>query len=290
MAESEDPNSAKGSITTSTAEPRGTFLSALTQLATLGGLSNNVSLLIRGESTTRSGELASMVHASMCAHARSVGAIATSSMFDHSAILALSRMLVDGLTMYAYLRESVEDAVWTLRYKVMELHDVTARIKLVRAWQERVEYDDLRNMRESLVGQIKASVVFQGLGEERKKRLLTGEEMFVEGMRKAARVAGWSEEKFISIYNYFSAHIHSAPMSYWRMRQHRVDYLEPGPMQFGSAAMAIEVAVACLRRVTVRQLMESPKFSPNEGWGEYLTQLREEDSKCDVFQSGVAQP
>lgn len=289
MAESEDPNSAKGASAASTPEPREMFLDALSQLATLGGLSNNVSLLLRGESTTRSGELASMVYASMCAHARSVGAIATSSMFDHSAILALSRMLVDGLTMYAYLRESVEDAVWTLRYNVMELHDVTARIKFVRAWQGRVAYEDLRKMCESLKEQIKASVVFQGLGEERKKKLLTGEEIFVGGMRKAARVAGWSEEKFISIYNDFSAHIHSAPMSYWRMRWHRIDYLAPGPMQFASAAMAIEVAVACLRRVTVRQLMESPKFSPKEGWGEYLTQLTEEDSKSDVFQNGVAE-
>lgn len=255
MTESTDQESSKDSRAGSEDDPREMFLSAMKQLATIGGLANNVSMLIRGEPTTISRELASMVHGRMCAHARSIGAIATSSMFDHSAIMALSRMLMDGLSMYTYLREPVSEAAWALRCNLMHLHDTCARIKLVGAWKDRAEYEDLTKWRASLIEQIRASAVFQGLGEEQQKRLLSGEEIFIGGMRRAEQAAGWSEETFISIYNYFSAHIHAAPMSYWRMRQHGVDYLEPGPMQFGSAAMAIEVGIACLRRTTLTHVI-----------------------------------
>lgn len=80
------------------------FEEALADLAKIGGFSNMASIELRGRSTDRQGELASMVHGKMCAHARSIGAVAQSSMFDHSAIVGLSRMIVEGLTMYAYRR------------------------------------------------------------------------------------------------------------------------------------------------------------------------------------------
>lgn len=94
------------------------FEDALADLAKIGGFSNMVSVELRGSPTDYPGELASMVHGKMCAHARSVGAIARSSMFDHSAIVGLSRMIVEGLTMYAYLKQLVPKDVWALREAV----------------------------------------------------------------------------------------------------------------------------------------------------------------------------
>jgi hypothetical protein len=273
---------ARDESTMASEQPKDLFLGSMRTLAVVAGFSNRVSLLLRGESTTRNGELASMVHARLCAHARSVGGIATSSMFDHSAIMALARMIIDGMTMFCYLMEAVTDEAWSLRYNVLRLHDTTARIKLLRAWHDKSQYADLVDGREELVRSISSSVTFCAMKDEQQKRLLTGEEIFVGGMRRAARTAGWSEDKFIAIYNYFSAHIHAAPMSYFRMRRHSVDYLAPNEMQYGSAAMAIEVATACLRRTSLRYLDSSASSQPKV-LQTVLESLRSEDSECTVF-------
>jgi len=80
------------------------------RLGSLGGFANHVSMALTGLPTSTSGMLASMVFAKCCAHARSIGAIALqSSMFDHHAIMALARMIMEASTMIAYLLDPVPD-------------------------------------------------------------------------------------------------------------------------------------------------------------------------------------
>lgn len=275
----ENPERERGADVT---EPRKMFESAIKEMVPIGGFAIAVSAALKGRPTTRQGELASMVFGRMCAHGRSIGALVQSGMFDHSAIMAIARMLVDGMTMHSYLREPVSEQLWQLRYSVMKLHDTAARIKFVRAWWTSTDYADLIAGRDSLIQEIRQNPEFQTLNGDQQTHLLSGEAIFASGMRRAARSAGWSEDMFISTYNYFSAHIHAAPMSYWRMRQHDVDYLSPGPMQFATAAMAIGVGAACLRRVALRELDDRGGGSGGKD-GEFLLKLRQEDRDCTVF-------
>lgn len=255
---------------------------ALSELATIGGFSNMVSIELAGAPTDRQGELASMVHGKMCAHARSIGAIAGSPMFDHSGIVGLARMIVEGLTMYAYLRQPVPAEVWRLRDLVLRLHDTVARITLLRAWQTRSDSQDLRTGRADLLAQIEASPVFQDLPDVQKETLRTGSQIFVGGMRRAAKEAGWDEVRFTALYNYFSAHLHAAPMSYMRTREHGVDYFAPSEAQAAIAATAISIATACLRRVSLRQLAESD-WRAHPVFAASADGFIAEDADCVVF-------
>lgn len=258
------------------------FETALNDLAKIGGFSNMVSIELRGAPTDRQGELASMVHGKMCAHARSIGAIAQSPMFDHSAIVGLARMIVEGLTMYAYLKQPVSEPVWALRETVLKLHDTAARITLLRAYREKADYQDLREGRAELIRELESNPAFGDLPEEHRGPLLTGSAIFVGGMRRAAKAAGWNEDRFTAMYGYLSAHVHGAPMSYFRTREHVVDYYLPSEAQKAIAATAVTIATACLQRASLRQIAEfdwrsHPVFAAS------VDAFIADDAACEVF-------
>jgi hypothetical protein len=258
------------------------FEDALADLATIGGFSNMVSIELRGSPTDRQGELASMVHGKMCAHARSIGAVAQSPMFDHSAIVSLSRMIVEGLTMYVYLKQFVPEPVWALRQSVLKLHDTTARITLFRAYRKKSDYQDLRDGRDELIRELKANAAFADLPEDQRTSLRNGSVIFVGGMRRAAREAGWKEDRFTAMYGYLSAHVHGAPMSYFRTREHGVDYYAPSEAQKAIAATAITIATACLRRASLRQVAEID-WRAHAVFAASVDDFIADDAACDVF-------
>lgn len=252
------------------------------RLGSLGGFANHVSMALTGLPTSTSGMLASMVFAKCCAHARSIGAIALqSSMFDHHAIMALARMIMEASTMIAYLLDPVPDEEWEFRHTLLRLHDSVGRLKLMRGFG--MSADDIRVGRDELKAQIEASPTFHKLSDERKKRVASGEEMFVVGMRNVAtRMMGWDETQFNGVYAYFSAHTHSAPMSFSRMADHGIDYFHPSDTQFEIPALSIEVAMACLRRSMLRMLEGHPakiaEFHPK-----LLAEAYEDDAGCPFF-------
>jgi hypothetical protein len=251
-------------------------------LATLGGFANHVSMAQTGLPAAPNAHLASMVFAKCCAHARSIGAISLqSSMFDHHAIMALARMILEASTMVAYLLDPVSSEEWELRHTVLRLHDTVARIKLLRGFE--APADDLRTGRAQLKAELEENPVFQNLAEDRRKRLMSGEEMFVTGMRSVAtKIMGWNESKFTGIYAYFSAHAHSAPMSFVRMADHKIDYFFPSETQTDILALSTETAIACLRRTMLRMIDQQPSqlglYHP-----ELLAEARELDLQSPLF-------
>lgn len=263
------------------------FDQAIKDMAVIGGFSSHVSMVAAGHGTTEQGALASMVHAKMCAHAHSIAAICKSAMFDHSAIMSLARMLMEGMTMYHYLSEEITSDELDLRYLILLLHDTSSRIMLMRTRQEKYEYNDLIDGRAELVAKIEANPFYQSKSVDKKKKLLTGEVIFIDGMRAAALRAGnWNEKVFSGFYSYLSAHAHSAPMSFIRSHKFKIDYLAPSDYQYGTASFAIEIGSACLRRVSLwhldRHLAEYPD-SANEFSEDFLKHIRTDDAESDVF-------
>jgi hypothetical protein len=256
---------------------------ALAKLAAVGGFALHVSSELTGEPTDQAGELASMLHAKMCAHASSIGALCQASLFDHSAILNMGRMMMEALTMYAYLMEPTAAEQWNFRYLVLRLHDTQNRINFVRLNPESGGLGSLIDGREELKARIQGHAEFLKLEKERQERILQGSEMFVVGMRKVARLAvGWASENFNSLYSYFSAHSHSSPMSFMRMREHKTDYVSPKEAQYAMARLAIFVATSCLRRVTLRQLESHPqKISAFPA--SFVEEMKLEDAFEEVF-------
>ncbi|NQE64532.1 hypothetical protein E1H18_4788 [Caulobacter sp. RHG1] len=183
--------------------------------------------------------------------------------------------------MISYLNDPVGTDEWELRHTVLRLHDTATRIKLLRGFGGSA--DDLRAGREELKAKLLSLPLFAALPEQRRARILTGEEMFTTGMRGVAiKKMGWDEDQFTAIYAYLSAHAHSAPVSFMRMREHQIDYMAPSETQMETLAISMQVAISCLRRVLVRQIDLQP-----DQVGEYqpdlLAEARTEDAACPFF-------
>jgi hypothetical protein len=207
-------------------------------------------------------------------------------MFDHHTIMALARMIMEASTMIAYLLDPVAPDEWMFRHTLLKLHDTVARIKLLRGFD--LPADDLRAGRDELKAELEANPIFLHLTEERKKRLAGGEEIFAIGMRSVAtKIMGWDETRFNGVYAYFSAHAHSAPMSFMRMPDHEIDYFFPSEMQTDVLALSMEVAMACLRRSMLRMIDQHPEqisvYHP-----ELLAEAREQDAACPLFKVAQA--
>lgn len=252
------------------------------ELVKLGILPNEVSMTLKGRRTTRMGRLASMVFAKCCAHAASIVTLAQlSPMFDHHAMMALARMVVEGSTMIAYLLDPVAEEEEDFRHLLLELHDTVNRLHLVSALDG--EADDLREGRKQLVAQLQAHSGFGKVPERRRERLMTGEEMFVVGMRAVAvKMMGWDERRFGGTYSYLSAHAHSSPVSFMRMEEHGIDYLKPSIKQIELPAFALLVAAECLRRSMLRMVDRHPEVIPRLPADE-LARARNEDAESPLF-------
>jgi hypothetical protein len=217
-----------------------------------------VSDALQGEPTTDAGQLGSFVHAKMCANAVSTEHLFTSPLADHSAIIALCRMIMEAMTLYFYLTKQVRDDEWECRRLTLRLHDTVNRIKLMRGFQSRNEYGDLINGRAELKGKLRENSFFKSLKVEQQDRLLTGEHFYVGGVQRAAQDAGWNFRKYIAHYSYFSSHAHSAPMSFLRFIKHRVSFGEPSDAQRAAVISALCVAEFCLLKTSLAHLNSSP--------------------------------
>jgi hypothetical protein len=247
-----------------------------------------LSAATRGQPTSEAGEFASIAHLKMMMNAVSAERLFKEAFFfDHSAIMTLCRMIVETMTLYYYLRETVSLDEWECRKATLQLHATSARIKLFRASRPKEAFQDILDGRESLKTSLRANTFFGTLQKEQQDYIISGEQIYVGGMRAAAvRAAGWREEQFMSLYSYFSAHAHSVPMSFVRFRRHQIDYANPSGAQLNMVALALSVAEFCLLRVSMHHLTidsaDMSAFSPSE-----LAEFREEIATSKILQGDL---
>jgi hypothetical protein len=216
----------------------------------------------------------------MCINAASAETLARSAIFDHTAIVIICRTIMESMTVFFYLQEKVDSSQWHCRELILRLHDTTSRIKLTRGWQTKDQYEDLIRGQATVRADLQANFFFQSLLPEQQKKLLTGEQFFVGGMNAAAVRAGWKQEQFLALYNYFSAQSHAAPMSFMRFKRHNMDFSEPSDAQKSLVSMALCVASMCLLRTSMRHLSLTPEAETKFGkleLGKFRRKNRESD-------------
>jgi hypothetical protein len=92
-----------------------------------------------------------------------------------------------------------------------------------------MEAKTMRPKMTSLKGLIQAHPLFDVLDPDRKAKLLTGHELYVHGLRRVFKDAGWDGDHFYAMYNVLSTYAHGAPMSFRR------DLSDPAEPAFGIA-------------------------------------------------------
>lgn len=141
---------------------------------------------------------------------------------------------------------------WELRKNVLWLNDATTRHRMFTGLGGSQAPGEGREAIAMLRGRVEASAEFQSLEDERKRKILSGSEVYLHGLRAAVRGLGWQVEEFNGMYAYLSAHSHSSPVSFIRMDEHGVDYRNPTRAQKSIAGISLEWSWKNLKAVTDR--------------------------------------
>jgi hypothetical protein len=99
----------------------------------------------------------------------------------------------------------------------------------------------------------------------RRKRLLAGEDMFVDGRHQAMLAFGWGDQLTRGVYKYLSSHAHSTALAFRRTEKNRVYSPNSGASQV-VAGFAIEFAskafgLGCLHMLELFPYVEAT-FDP----------------------------
>jgi hypothetical protein len=182
---------------------------------------------------------------------------------DHNSIAAVARNIIEATLMFFYVSElNIDEAEWSLRKNVLDLHDCLTRYRIFKVWKSDEETKRFGSMASEIREKIRNHEIYKRLDTKKQKQLLSGQQLYINGLRAVVRQAGWDVDQFDGVYAYLSGHSHSAPISFYRIGQHGIDFSRPSGHQFGLAGFAIEHADQCIGAACKRLIDVFPNKFP----------------------------
>jgi hypothetical protein len=177
---------------------------------------------------------------------------------DHYSISVMARNLIEASLMFHYLMEDgVSDEDWSLRGKVFYLHDATLKLRLFKSINSEKSYRAFKQEVNELREAIKQSTAFKKLDANRQEKVLSGQEIYVEGLRSTAKLAGLSAKYFDGMYARLSSEVHISPTSFFETNE-RLNFAEPADYQYSMVAYALAHARRLLMSAAVRLAESGP--------------------------------
>ena len=172
---------------------------------------------------------------------------------DCGAIGTLSRTMIEGVILCQYMTEQdISEDEKRLRMHVLDLHDASRRSRFLKGLGTPPDEDEAAEIFAELKSRIKANPAFQSRAAEEQKKALSGDTIYIGGLRCAAEKAGWDKKYFDAIYTYLSMQAHMAPMSFHRADE-QIDFVDPTEYQLWYCAIYLEharkVLAACALRI-----------------------------------------
>jgi hypothetical protein len=175
---------------------------------------------------------------------------------DHYSISVLARNIVEASLMFHYLMEDgVSDDEWSLRGKVLHLHDVVLKLRLFKSIDAAKQYEKFRQATTELRDEIKKCPAFKELAAGRQEKLLAGHELYLRGLRSTLKLVDIDSGYFDGMYAYLSTQVHISPSSFFETDK-RISFPSPANYQYYSAAYALAHTRMLLLRASIR-LVES---------------------------------
>lgn len=218
-----------------------------------------VSLLIGGNPTTLQHSYASMMLYRICIIGRTITYVYKShetspeESLDAGSIAVLCRTLFDASAMFFYLAEEISDDEWTFRSTVLKVHDTAARLRLFKGYGMDEEAAEKRQHLTTLKAELSKLPLFQARGADEQKKLLSGQETHVNGVRSVLKAMDIGKKHFDGLYNYLSAHVHLTPLSYFRAHK-RVDEAADAAFARNFMGLCLREAAQFVVRVALREV------------------------------------
>lgn len=185
-------------------------------------------------------------------------------LLDHFTVGTITRSVIDASLMTMYLSEpSLTFPQWQLRRELLYLHELTNRKRFLEAQGKVLAslergrtalpfFDTYEADKKGSRDRIARYGEAVGLDRDKITKLQEGQWVFVDGARGAAREAGWDSSAFEFEQAYYSAYVHSYPVSFMKADEQGVSWVHPSPFQENFVALALNVAGMYLERASER--------------------------------------
>lgn len=153
---------------------------------------------------------------------------ATIDHWDFAAVAALGRQVVESYFAFFYLCvDRVSKDEWQCRWNVFNLHDCVSRKRLFETLK--ISGDDVHGFEEQaeeLRARLKGNEYFTSLEGKRQREILKGKSAYLLSQDEIIVRLGGDIAHFRGLYQFMSAHVHTYPLSFYRIGKERGRGLE----------------------------------------------------------------
>lgn len=176
---------------------------------------------------------------------------------DHFSIGTVARASIDAALMTMYISEpKLTLCIWDFRRQLLFLHDVNNRSRFLKPLRKQgVEFGFFENyevIRKGIQDKIRVLGASLLYSEEKIAEYQRGSHLFVDGIRGAAREAGWDVDNFDFNQSYLSAYVHSHPVSFMRFDEHEISFSGGSKFQIDFCHYVLEMTAEYTQSVVDR--------------------------------------
>jgi Family of unknown function (DUF5677) len=142
---------------------------------------------------------------------------------DHGSIAGLCRALIENIAVLLYIGDATLNGdEWMCRKYVIDLHDYRNRNEFLSLINNEIPAATEEKTFRFLKERLENNPFFKTIPSKRQKRLLNGDDMFIEGRHAAMLKLGWGDELTKGVYKYLSQQAHSQSMAFHRTEVNRM--------------------------------------------------------------------
>jgi hypothetical protein len=217
--------------------------------------------------------IALFIFAKLIAHCMSMGLILSKcqqvlesgGLLDHFSLATLGRAALDASVMTIYISDpNITRERWDLRRQIFRLHELFNRNRFLTAagaknqTPKMVFFETYEQRKVTLRTRIDGLAKELGYSPEQIEGILKGQNVFIDGVRGAAREAGWDVDAFDFHQSYLSNWVHSHPVSFLRFTEQGISFSHPSDYQLNFCSTVLEITMPYLRKTIDRNRHEAP--------------------------------
>ncbi len=134
---------------------------------------------------------------------------------DYHSMSILARASMESTAMLFYIGDiDCEKEEWLCRKWVLDLHDFHKRIVILKLSEQSMDKGELETTKVFLTERLQRNKFFLNIEKKRQKRLLNGDDPYVNGRTVAIEAVGLPKDYYNLIYKLFSQNTHAMPMTF----------------------------------------------------------------------------
>ena len=170
--------------------------------------------------------------------------------WDYATAAGIARTMLEARLVYYYLcTDQCPDDEWQCRWNILNLHDCTARRRLFDALGQSDQVAGFDQQADEIRERLKENSFFNSLPGGQKK-ILNGQTTYLMPLEDIAERAGLEKTTFRYLYILLSSHVHSLPMSFYRMGGDEPDRGRglPSPVEENYTTLCLSLACTFLTK------------------------------------------